>query len=1009
MKQRLSNRYILGLYIISAGMAALLFLSTGPRPALATSLIVTTEQDASGGPQCTLRDAIQAANTDSAAGACPAGSGPDTISFAGNVNNIRLASALPTITSDITLAGPGQPNLNINANAPNFRLFTLSGSAANLTLKNLTVSKGLVNFTPGQPGKGGCILNQGGRLDLQGVSLESCRAEFGGAIYNEPGSLLFLTNSQLKTNLAQGGNGTAGTYTSSTAAGIGGGGGGAGIGGAIYSTQSQVVISGTTFTQNMAQGGNGGSGYSGGGGGAGIGGAVFNLETSLTITNSTFLTNKALGGNAGNIYQASSSNGAGGGSGGGASPGGNGNFGGGGSGGGTTTVQNGTNGGLGGFGGGGGGTGNDSAHIGVGAPGAGGFGGGNGGSGNPVGVGGGTGASGGSGLGGTIYSIDSQITLTGMTFTTNEAAGGTPGNTPPIDKNGAPGSQAWGGGLYLNNGSLTLVGSAFSGNKVTGGNGGNATDYLGLGGQGGTASGGAVVLYGVSASVTGGSFDSNIALGGIGGAKGSQASIGGIGGTVNGGALYTNGGTLTISGTPFTNNQASGGGGANYGPGGTANGGAIYLETGTVKYSGAALNGNQAKGGTSAVNGSEGNTGGTGRGGAIAAPGGTMEISASLLSNNQALGGSSNPTTAVGSGGPGGLGQGGGVYGEGGSLAFINTTISGNLAKGGNGGNGQNSGGAGGTGQGGAVALNGGNAALASATLGNNQAAAGTAGLKISGSIPGPAGSAQGGGFYVAATNPTVSLKNSLVATNVAATAGPDIFGQVTSQDYNLVGNTGGATITGLTANNITNQNALLGPLQNNGGPTFTQNLLGSSPAINAGNPAGCTDLATPAPQPLTTDQRGMARVVRGRCDIGALEVEPPTFTVNSIADSPDATVGDRICGVAQTGLCTLRAAIQEVKAFGGEGNIVFNLSNPATIPINTALPDLAGNISVTAACGANGASVTLVGNSGVSGIHLAGGVRWYGVAVQGFDGPQIRLDTSQTASKNTVGCTRAG
>jgi hypothetical protein len=61
----------------------------------------------------------------------------------------------------------------------------------------------------------------------------------------------------------------------------------------------------------------------------------------------------------------------------------------------------------------------------------------------------------------------------------------------------------------------------------------------------------------------------------------------------------------------------------------------------------------------------------------------------------------------------------------------------------------------------------------------------------------------------------------------------------------------------------------MLGPLQNNGGPTFTHALLLGSPAINAGDPN-----FTPPP---FFDQRGIGydRVVNGRIDIGALEVQP--------------------------------------------------------------------------------------------------------------------------------------
>ena len=67
----------------------------------------------------------------------------------------------------------------------------------------------------------------------------------------------------------------------------------------------------------------------------------------------------------------------------------------------------------------------------------------------------------------------------------------------------------------------------------------------------------------------------------------------------------------------------------------------------------------------------------------------------------------------------------------------------------------------------------------------------------------------------------------------------------------------------------------LLGPLMPNGGPTETVSPLPGSPAIDAANPAA------PAPPPnglacRNTDQRGLPRGgAAGRCDIGALEVQP--------------------------------------------------------------------------------------------------------------------------------------
>src|SRR6185295_11246107 len=149
--------------------------------------------------------------------------------------------------------------------------------------------------------------------------------------------------------------------------------------------------------------------------------------------------------------------------------------------------------------------------------------------------------------------------------------------------------------------------------------------------------------------------------------------------------------------------------------------------------------------------------------------------------------------------------------------------------------------------------------------------------------ISGNAASNQGGGIYSPGIGELI-FGNTLIAGN-SSPAGPDASGaNLSSQDYNLIGNTSGAQIGGLTTHNITNVNALLGPLANNGGPTFTHELLFGSPAIDAGN------------SPLAADQRGQPRpidhtnlpnAVGGNgSDIGAFEA--PALQVNSIADADD-------------------------------------------------------------------------------------------------------------------------
>jgi hypothetical protein len=103
-----------------------------------------------------------------------------------------------------------------------------------------------------------------------------------------------------------------------------------------------------------------------------------------------------------------------------------------------------------------------------------------------------------------------------------------------------------------------------------------------------------------------------------------------------------------------------------------------------------------------------------------------------------------------------------------------------------------------------------------------------------------------------------------------------NISGSVTSLGYNLSSDAGGGFLTA-TGDQI-NTDPMLGPLQDNGGPTLTHALLTDSPAIDAGDPNF-------APPP-DFDQRGpgFPRVVNGRIDIGAFEVQAKSAS-EQIAD----------------------------------------------------------------------------------------------------------------------------
>lgn len=138
----------------------------------------------------------------------------------------------------------------------------------------------------------------------------------------------------------------------------------------------------------------------------------------------------------------------------------------------------------------------------------------------------------------------------------------------------------------------------------------------------------------------------------------------------------------------------------------------------------------------------------------------------------------------------------------------------------------------------------------------------------------------RGGGVFAipfADSPATAFLGNSIVAGNGS---GGDCAGLLASQGFNIDSD-GTCQLTAV--GDQPNTDPLLGPLENNGGPTLTHALLPGSPAIDAGNPLapGSGGSACQA-----TDQRGVARPQDGdedgtaRCDIGAFEFWTPTSSI---------------------------------------------------------------------------------------------------------------------------------
>jgi len=225
----------------------------------------------------------------------------------------------------------------------------------------------------------------------------------------------------------------------------------------------------------------------------------------------------------------------------------------------------------------------------------------------------------------------------------------------------------------------------------------------------------------------------------------------------------------------------------------------------------------------------------------------------------------------------GGCTAGGGIA-NGGTLTLVNSTVNGNTASGF-----------------GSGISNGGTLAIINSTISSNTSTCFTGGsiyntgaitMSNSSVISNTAPNGVGG---IVNFGGTVALQNTILGGNTG-TGGQlsDCSWTLNSLGYNLIQNASGCFLTGSMTGNMTGPSPQVGPLQDNGGPTLTHALLPGSPAIDSGNPAGCTDHLG---NPLTTDQRGFTRPLWAACDIGAYEAYDVGIRVDlrvTISNSPD-------------------------------------------------------------------------------------------------------------------------
>lgn len=272
-----------------------------------------------------------------------------------------------------------------------------------------------------------------------------------------------------------------------------------------------------------------------------------------------------------------------------------------------------------------------------------------------------------------------------------------------------------------------------------------------------------------------------------------------------------------------------------------------------------------------------------------------------------------------------------------------------------------------------------------------------------------------GGGVYVIQDR-TLNVVNSTIANNKSILGGgiytPDsFFAQINIKNSILAGNVSSNCNTNiLSVNNynlisdnscgIAGTDPLIGTLSNNGGATKTFALLPGSPAINGGDPAGCTDFSNNL---LNTDQRNFARPSGNRCDIGAYEAS--FIIVNSGSDGTDAAAGDGACETGTgNGICTLRAAIEESQQSSGTKHIIFNLSqtDPSynsttgnfvltpTTPLPTLKSVVIDGLSIEEASCTSPKLEINGGNLLGTGLNLSGGVNIGGIIVHSFIGTKI-------------------
>jgi CSLREA domain-containing protein len=312
-----------------AGAAVAMTLGGGAAPAQAAEITVTTTDDElNADGDCSLREAVQAANTDTAVDACAAGSGADVIHLPNGTYTLSLVpDGTPDdnedgdldVTADLTINGQTIDNTHIDGGAIDRVLDVHAGSLAvtMLTLRNgntpddgggiragglgLVIEQAFVHENTAAGDGGGIAIGGGASATVNfGDIRNNTAGGGGGGIWQESGDLIVDDFTTIGENTAGGAGGgiatDAGAALTVLDSQVGGNsaadGGGVWVGG-----DAQATIARTTIVGNAVELRGGGISNAGiftithsvvrGNGAEFAGGGIFNIGGTLSATNVT--------------------------------------------------------------------------------------------------------------------------------------------------------------------------------------------------------------------------------------------------------------------------------------------------------------------------------------------------------------------------------------------------------------------------------------------------------------------------------------------------------------------------------------------------------------------------------------------------------------------------------------------------------------------------------------------------------------------------------------------------